>query len=202
MDLIRVGEKILSVEKLNNIVRKILQLRASGSTQSEVAEQLGVDRSFISHLEGLGEVRKGVKVAIVAFPVANKHEIEKLALETGVDLVIALSQEEREKMVENASGADAFNEAINLISELVDYDLIIMFASDLRIQQAEKIFGPEKVIGISIGSSPIRKDVTVEVEKIKPLLKSLITSKKEVTFYEKGGKRKFRIFKKRSLRRG
>lgn len=202
MDLIRVGEKVLSIEKLNNIVKKILQLRAGGSTQSEVAEQLGVDRAFISHLEGLGEVRKGVKIAIVAFPISNKKEVEKLALETGVDLMIALSQEEREKLVENASGADAFNEAINIISELVDYDLIIMFASDLRIQQAEKVFGPEKVIGIPIGTSPIKKDVAVDVDRVKPLLKSLITRKKEVAIHEKCGKRKFRIFKKRSLSRG
>lgn len=200
MEIIRIGDKVLNIEKIEKLIRRIISMRASGSTQSEVAEALGIDRSFISHLEGLGEVRKGIRVALVAFPVANKKELEKLAEESGVDFVFVLSQEERVELVEKAEGAYVFNEVMDILAELVEYDVIIILASDMRIRQAEKIFGAKKVVGIEIGESPIRKDVHVDIEKLRPLLKDVIQQRKGGK-NETRGKRKFRFFKKKSRSR-
>jgi transcriptional regulator len=197
MNLIRVGEKVVSLEKLEQAVRKILQLRASGSTQTEVAERLGIDRSFISHLEGLGELRKGRRVALVAFPVKDRKRVEELALEAGVDLAIVMSQDERESIFEGMTGTDVFNEVIDLLAELVECDVIVVAASDLRIQQAERLFGSDRVIGFSLGPSPIRTDVAVDLDMLKTLLESVITERKEAAD-ETGRKRKFRFFKKKS----
>lgn len=196
MDIIRVGDKVLSLEKLEKKIRKILKLRAQGSTQTEVAEILGVDRSFISHLEGLGEIRKGVKVGLVAFPVKNKKEVERLAEEVGVDVILVMSQEEREKKVEAQDGAYVFNEVMDLLTELVDCDVIIVAASNLRIRQAEKIFGEGKVIGVELGESPLRQDVEVNIMELKELIKSIVN--KGDGNREAGRKRKFRFFKKKS----
>lgn len=200
MEFIRVGEKVLSLEKLEKTIKKIIKMRADGSTQSEISKRLGVDRSFISHLEGLGEVRKGLKTALVAFPVRNKKEITKLANKSGIDFSLIMSQEERVELVENANGAEVFNEVMDILSELVEYDLIILMASDLRIKQAEKILGEQKVVGIQIGKTPIRRDVQVDVKEIKPLIKSIIHEKRGGRD-ETRSKRKFRFFKKKPFRR-
>lgn len=197
MDLIRVGDKVLSLEKLESKIRKILKLRAQGSTQAEVAEILGIDRSFISHLEGLGEIRKGFKVGLIAFPVKNKKEVEKIAEELGVDVYLVMSQEEREKKVEAANGAYVFNEVMEIITKLVDCDVILVAASELRIRQAEKIFGEQKVVGIPLGKSPLRSDVELDIQELKSLIENLIA--KGENKREAGRKRKFRFFKKKSL---
>lgn len=196
MDFIRVGDKVLSLEKLEAKIRKILKLRAQGSTQAEVAEILGIDRSFISHLEGLGEIRKGVRVGLIAFPVKNRAEVEKLAEELGVDVYLVMSQEEREKKVENADGFYVFNEVMEILTSLVECDAIIIAASDLRIKQAEKIFGENKVIGITLGQSPLRKDVVLDTDELRQLIVNTI--EKGGRENEKRRQRKFRFFKKKS----
>lgn len=197
MEFIRVGDKVLSLEKLESKIKKILKLRAQGSTQAEVAEILGVDRSFISHLEGLGEVRKGFKVGLIAFPVKNKKEVEKLAEELGVDVYLVMSQEEREKKVESRDGAYVFNEVMEILTSLVDCDAIVVVASDLRIKQAEKIFGEQKVFGVNLGKSPIRTDISVDIAELRKLIENLVLRGEEKG--ETRRKRKFRFFKKKSF---
>lgn len=197
MDLIRVGEKVLSLDKLEKTVKRILQLRASGSTQTEVAERLGIDRSFISHLEGLGELRKGRRVALVAFPVRDTARVEELAHEAGVDFSIVLSQRERQGLFEGMSGSEVFNAVIDTLAELFEYDVIVVAASDLRIQQAERIFGSERVIGFSLGPSPITEDADVDLALLRSLLEGVVGEGKEAAD-EAGRKRKFRLFKKKS----
>ncbi|MCX7831595.1 MAG: transcriptional regulator [Actinobacteria bacterium] len=197
MEFIRVGDKVLSLEKLENKIKKILKMRAQGSTQAEVAEILGVDRSFISHLEGLGEVRKGFKVGLIAFPVKNKQEVERLAEELGVDVYLVMSQEEREKKVESQDGAYVFNEVMEILTNLVDCDAIIVVASDLRIKQAEKIFGEQKVFGVNLGKSPIRTDISVDIAELRKLIENLVLKGEEKG--EARRKRKFRFFKKKSF---
>jgi transcriptional regulator with XRE-family HTH domain len=200
MEFIRVGDKVLSLEKLEEKIKKIIRLRAQGSTQAEVAEMLGIDRSFISHLEGLGEIRKGIKVGLIAFPVKNKDEIERLAAELGIDVYLVLSQKERESRIENADGFYVFNEVMEVLTNLVECDIILVAASDLRIRQAEKIFGENKVIGIKLGKSPLREDVELNAAELRQLFENIIQEGGGDN--EKRGQRKFRFFKKKSRRRG
>lgn len=197
MEIIRVGSKVISKERLNSLITRILQLRANGSTQSEVAETLGVDRSFISHLEGLGEIREGKRVALVGFPISNKDEVERVAKEEGVDYVFLLSQEEREKMGKELKGSDVFNEVLEVLAKLTEYDVVIFLGSDWRISLMEKILG-SRVFGVSLGKSPLRSGAFVDVESLRELIAQASKKRKWGVWREKGGQRKSRFFKKRS----
>jgi transcriptional regulator len=72
VDLIRIGEKIISRRRIDQYVSRMLELRAKGLSQAEVAGRLGVDRTLVSRLESLGEVRKGKRIAVVGFPIQKK----------------------------------------------------------------------------------------------------------------------------------
>ena len=78
VDLLRIGEKLISTSRIHRTVDQILELRSQGQSQQEVAEQIGVDRTFISRLEGLGEVRKGGRVAVIGFPSVIRKRLKPL----------------------------------------------------------------------------------------------------------------------------
>ena len=89
-DFHRIGDKLISMEKLNRLMAQIISLRSQGISQQEVAERCGVDRSFISRLESLGAVRRGASIAVVGFPLKNK-EISSLLDELGVDFRLLMT---------------------------------------------------------------------------------------------------------------
>lgn len=55
--LLRIGDKLINRNKIDRVVDRILHLRTQGLSQQEVAAQVGIDRSVISRLEHMGEVR-------------------------------------------------------------------------------------------------------------------------------------------------
>lgn len=173
MDLMRIGSKLISRTRLIRWLDEILQMRVAGKSQQETAEALGVDRTFISRLEALGEVRKGGKVALIGFPIENKRELEEAARAEGVDFVLLFTEEERWRFAEGMSGAELINEIMRIGAELRSYDAVILLGSDMRIGLMESLIGKENVIGIEIGRSPIRRDVRVEVDRIVELLRAL-----------------------------
>src|SRR5690554_6283612 len=73
-DLIRVGEKVIQRSRIIRFVDRLLARRAAGLSQLEAARELGVDRTLISRLEAIGEVRKGARLALIGFPIANRAE--------------------------------------------------------------------------------------------------------------------------------
>jgi transcriptional regulator len=202
VELIRIGDKIINLQKVTKLVDKIMHMRSNGSTQADIANILGIERSFISHLEGLGEVRKGRRIALVGFPVSNIAEIEGLGEEFALDFVFLLSEKERRAFASKESGIELFNQLLDLVSRLKDYDVVIFLGSDYRISQVEKILDKE-VLGISIGTSPIDKDVYVDTEQLRSIFDSLRIrdSQEKEGEYEKGRKRKSWILSKRSRRR-
>lgn len=197
MELLRVGDKIISKERLISLVNKILKLRSSGSTQQEVAETLGVERSFVSHLEGLGEIRKGRKVALVGFPIGNKDEIQLIAKEYGIEFVLLLNDKERVDLVKRDGGVEFFNQILEMLAELKQYDLVIFLGSDMRVSLIERILDHE-VVGIPIGTSPITEDKYVDPKEFSSMLDSLIRKKKWGVRTERSRQRKFRFFKEKS----
>jgi small-conductance mechanosensitive channel len=50
-DFYRIGDKLVSMEKLNRSLAEMLTLRSTGLSQQEVADRCGVDRTFLSRLE-------------------------------------------------------------------------------------------------------------------------------------------------------
>ena len=176
VDLLRIGEKLISTSRVHRTVDQILELRSQGQSQQEVAEQIGVDRTFISRLEGLGEVRKGGRVAVIGFPVGNKEEIEGIAQEEGVDFTWVMTNEERWQFAEDRSGAKLANELMVLFSRLRDFDTIVFLGSDMRIKLVEAMLAPETVLGIELGKSPIRQDKYVDPTEFRALIRSLMGS--------------------------
>ena len=172
MDFIRIGEKVISKKKLNREINKILELRIKGVTQEGVARKLGLERTFVSRLESLGEIRKGKKIALIGFPIKNKEELTRLAEELGVEYVLLLTQEERFEFIKKKTKSELFNEVMEIIVNLADFDLIIFMGSDMRVPIVEKIFSIQ-VIGIIIGHSPIKESKYVNPKKIIEIVKEV-----------------------------
>lgn len=169
MDFYRIGDKLLSKEKLFRVVDKILSLRSSGLSQQDVAQRVGCDRTFISRLETLAEVRKGGTLAIIGFPLSNVDELKDVCRSMGVDYTFLMNDEERWAFIQSLSGKDLLNWLMKLISELSDYDNVIMIGSDMRIRLAEAILG-DMVIGWQIGESPITEDVHISSDELMELI--------------------------------
>lgn len=170
MQFIRIGEKVISKEKLNRELNKILELRAKGVTQEGVARKLGIERTFVSRLESLGEIRRGQKIALIGFPIQNKEELTRLAEELGIEYVLLFTQKERFEFIKRKGKSELFNEIMEIIVNLADFDLIIFMGSDMRVPIVEKIFSVQ-VIGIVIGHSPIKESKYVNPKEIIEIVK-------------------------------
>lgn len=163
--LLRIGDKILNRHTIHRVIDEILEMRSHGLSQQEVAKQLGVDRTFISRLENIGEVRKGGKIALIGFPIKNCEEISRLAQTEGIDYCLVMTDTERWNFVESKSGIQLFNETMDVISTLRKYDVVVILASNMRIKLMEALLD-KKVIGVQIGESPIEEDKYVNPHDI------------------------------------
>lgn len=168
MELYRIGEKIISTEKIMLALSDILVRRANGATQQEVANDYSFPRSFISNLESLGEIRKGPRVALIAFPVSNGDEVRDLAKSYGVDFTLVFSQAERKK-AEGAATSEVFNQIFETLAELEGYGTLILAASNYRIETFRRILNLD-VLGIELGSSPIKEDQVLDLGVLKETL--------------------------------
>jgi transcriptional regulator len=172
MNFIRIGEKVLSPERIHRAIDLILKLRQDGLSQQEVADRLKVDRTLISRLESLGEIRKGARLALVGFPVSNGNELARIANEEGVEFIFLMNEEERLRFLKEKSGAELINEFMAILSQLEGFDAVIFIGSDMRIKMVEAILGP-KLISWEIGISPIREDRWVNPEQLRQLIRQL-----------------------------
>lgn len=175
MKLYRIGDKVISEDKLHDAIAAILEDREAGATQDDAAKSHGVQRSFVSFLETLGEVRKGDRIALVGFPIANADEVKALAERHALDFVLVLSQEEREN-IESGEVTEVFNTLLETIATLRDYDTLVLMASDWRIKTMERILGTE-VVGIPLGPSPLREAVTVNIESLNEVLSGVMSAR-------------------------
>lgn len=169
MEFSRIGDKIINNKRIEQIIDKVITLREKGYSQSRVASEIGVERSFISRLESIGEIRKGKKIALIGFPVSNKNQLLELGHEYGLDYVLLMTEKERWNFIENKSGLELFNNVMEILVKLKEFDLIIFLGSDMRLDLIEKLVEGQ-VVGIEIGRSPITEDKYVEPEKIKDII--------------------------------
>jgi predicted XRE-type DNA-binding protein len=172
MELVRVGDKLISRRKLNTALERIFELRCRGFSQQETARQVGVDRSFVSRLETLGEIRRGRRIAVVGFPVANKTELENMLQQEGVEYILLLTDVERWDFIRQKNGLELLNNLMEIVARVRDYDVVIMIGSDYRIRVSEALLGRE-VVGMEIGTSPIRGDREVDIDTMRALVRQL-----------------------------
>ncbi len=170
MDYIRIQDKIISWQKINNTLKKILELRARGVSQQEVADRLSVDRTFISRLEGIGELRKGKTIACIGFPIINKQEIKETLEKEGVDFIFLMTEQERLDYVNQRSGKEILNVLFDLTARMRQYEVVICIGSDERIKLIRGILDGE-VISVEIGISPITEDKWVDPKEIRKILR-------------------------------
>lgn len=171
-DFIRIGEKVISRRKIDDVVSHILELRYQGFSQQEVADRLHLDRTLISRLESLGELRKGATVALLGFPILNKDEVKRVAQEEGVDYIFLLSEDERRAFLQNRDGLTVFNDVMEMVAQIRQYDVVVLLVSDKRIDIVGALLDRE-VIPLEIGKSPIEEDKYVDPEKLRQLLASV-----------------------------
>lgn len=172
LELIRLGEKIISRRKIDHYIDEILGLRAKGMSQTEVAARLGIDRTLVCRLENLGEIRKGRSLAVVGFPILNKKELQDALEQEGVDFVFLMSEAERWEFIKQKSGVDLFNSIMELIAKAHSFDQVLVIGSSQRIKIFEAVLAKE-VVGFEIGESPIQEDKYVEVGEIMQLVRAI-----------------------------
>ncbi|HHY14125.1 MAG TPA: transcriptional regulator [Thermoanaerobacterales bacterium] len=174
MELIRIGDKVVSIPKIERAIREIVNLRSKGLSQQETAERLKIDRTFVSRLESIGEIRKGEKIAVVGFPIKNIKEIKELMHEEGIDFHILMTDKERWDFIKNKSGIELFNNILELTAKIRSCETVIIIGSDYRIKIIEALLD-NQIITINIGESPISEDKYVNPE----ILREIITKLKE-----------------------
>jgi transcriptional regulator with XRE-family HTH domain len=172
VDFLRIQDKIVSWQKIEKVLQKALQLRSKGFSQQEVADRLSIDRTFISRLESIGEIRKGQSLACIGFPILNKDEIQEILEKEGVDFILLMTEAERLDWVNQRSGKELLNEIMDLTGRVRQYDVVICIGSDERLKLLEGILDGE-VISIEIGVSPITEDKWVDPRILKKVLRSV-----------------------------
>ncbi|HNX92281.1 MAG TPA: transcriptional regulator [Syntrophomonas sp.] len=176
MDFIRIQDKIISWQKIETSLQKILQMRARGFSQQEVADRLNIDRTFISRLEGLGELRKGQSIACIGFPLSNKEEIQSILEKEGVEYILLMTEQERQDFINKRSGKELLNVLMDLITDARRYDVVICIGSDERIKLMEGVLDGQ-IISVEIGTSPITEDKWLDPAVIREILKSIRTAR-------------------------
>lgn len=172
MELKRIGDKIISRQQIDRWITRILDLRFQGHSQQEVAQKLKVDRTFVSRLESLGELRRGEGIAVIGFPVANGKELEALCLRYGVDWSFFLSEQERLDFVKEQSGLELFNGVMDILAVIRNYSTVIVMGSNKRVQGVEALLDRD-VIPVELGASPLTEDVAVNLDDFELILKTL-----------------------------
>ncbi len=175
MDLIRVGEKVISLSRIQDIAEQILLARAGGLSQQEVAVRFNVDRSFVSRLESVGELRKGRSVAVIGFPVANTDEIRALCQTLGVELCWVMTNAERVQYAQSRNGVELVNEIMDIAASFRKYDTIILLASNVRVRLMAALLDSRTVIPVVLGDTPLSDDVDVDPEILRRTISAVLS---------------------------
>jgi hypothetical protein len=111
--------------------------------------------------------------------------VKELAGRHALDFVLVLSQEEREN-IESGEVTAVFNTLLETIATLRDYDTLVLMASDWRIKTMERILGTE-VVGVPLGTSPLRAAVTVDLEQLDEILSGVMSARPAHGSTSRGG---------------
>src|SRR5690554_1469741 len=173
MEFVRIGEKLINLHKIDKMVRYIMQLRSDGMSQQEVAAKVQLDRTFISRLETLGNVRRGGRMGLMAFPVSNKDDLVALANRYGIENRLILSNQERWQLIKEKSGIDFLNEVMSILEEMRQCDTVFVFCSAKWNQLAAALLDNE-VFTVEVGKSPLENDVYIDPKEVEAILTKFV----------------------------
>ncbi len=172
----RVGEKLISLNKTMRQVERALEMREKGLSQQEAAKRLKLDRSFLSRVESIGEVRKGRRVALIGFPLANRDALAEICRNRDLEFYLLLSNSERWELVQGLQALDFFNKMLDLVTKLREFDTLIMITSEKWLHLAEALLDVQ-IIHIDLGPTPISEDCTVEETELDSILEQVLSDK-------------------------
>ncbi len=138
-----------------------------------MAAKLGVDRTLVSRLESVGEVRKGETIAVVGFPVENKEDIVRVAGEEAVDFVYVLTDQERWDLL-NRSGGELFTELMRLMARVREFRVVVI----LGLNQVARFFAAlldREVSVLHLKQTP-GSNGRFEPEELRRLIRSVKTN--------------------------
>ena len=173
MDLVRVGDKLISLAKIHNMVQEIFEARSRGQSQTDVSLQLGLDRAFVSRLETLGEVRRGRSVAVVGFPVGNQDAVRDVCERMSVDFVWLMTDYERRAFAESRTGVELVNEIFQLARRIRSFDTVILMASNARVKLLTALLDARAVVPVILGETPLTRDITVDLDVLESIIKEV-----------------------------
>ena len=171
--IFRIGDKLISLDKAERLLERVIRMRSQGVSQQEVARLLTLDRSFISRLESAGELRKGKRVAVFGFPLANKEELSEICRDLGLEFIFILNNRERWALVQEKQAMDFFNQMLELVAKLKSFDTLVLLSSEKWYHLAEALLDIQ-IIFISLGSTPVQEDRSIAPDRLKVILKQLI----------------------------
>ena len=164
--VLRVGDKLISLDKAERLLERVIRLRAQGVSQQEVARRLSLDRSFISRLESAGEIRKGKRVAVLGFPLQNKETLKEISREMGLEYVFLMDNRERWALVKEKQALDFFNQVFEMVAGLKEFDTLVLATSEKWYRLAEALLDIH-IVFINLGQTPVHEDKFVEPEKFR-----------------------------------
>lgn len=171
----RVGDKLISLDKVERLAERVLKLRSQGVSQKEVARRLSLDRSFISRLESAGEVRKGKRVAVVGFPITNTAELSDICQDLGLEFFLLLNNQERWALVGDKQALDFFNQMLDLVAKLKGFDSLVLLTSERWYHLAEALLEIQ-IIYIGLGPTPVREDHRVDPDLFRQVLEQVVST--------------------------
>ncbi len=178
--VVRIGEKLISIDKAERLLERMLTMRSQGFSQQEVARRLSLDRSFVSRLESAGEIRKGKRVAVVGFPIQNTAELTEICLSLGLDYHMLLNNRERWALVEDKQALDFFNQMLEVVTRLRGYDTLVLLTSERWYHLAEALLDIQ-IVFVKLGPTPVQEDCRVEPSQFRSTLQQVIdTSGREM----------------------
>lgn len=176
--IVRIGEKLVSLDKAGRLLERVLEMRAQGLPQQEVARRLSLDRSFISRLESIGEIRRGKSVAVVGFPIENKEELADICLELGLEFFLIMTNRERWELVGGKQALEFFNEMLEIVARLKGYDTLVLLTSERWYRLAEALLDVQ-IVFINLGPTPVREDCRVDPERFRATLAQVVRQQQE-----------------------
>ncbi len=160
MKEIKIGDKVISVERARELIEKIFDLRSEGSTQEEVAQMLGVERTFISRLEGIGEIRRSKEIALVCSGVSDEQKTRATAEDLGVDFFYL-----------NGKKNTAMKDILWMLDRIKDIDYVVFLG------HRDELALLEQVLDKKIAFIPLDKEY-----EIKPMLNDLANKRTRRSF--------------------
>ncbi len=183
---IKIGDKIISMERASSLIDKIFDLRSNGSTQEEVAKMLGVERSFISHLEGIGEIRRSKEIALIGSTLTDVSRVEDTAARLGIEHVFL-----------NRDGTARIEDALQVLALLKNIDFIIFLGPTKEHKLLEAVLD-KKIIGIPSDKEKELETVLAEFADKRTRRAFRTARRGETSEPKRSGQRKYRLLKPES----